>query len=46
MQSPIEVRSIVKAFGRTVALDRASFTFAKGMNIILGPKAAGKTSPC
>lgn len=44
MQSPIEVRSIVKAFGRTVALDRASFTSAKGMNIILGPNGAGKST--
>ena len=44
MASPIKVSSIVKSFGRTVALNKVNFSSAKGINIVLGPNGAGKST--
>lgn len=44
MDSAIRVRSIVKAFGKTMALSKVNFSSSKGINIILGPNGAGKST--
>lgn len=44
MPSSIKVNSIVKAFGKTVALRKVNFSSARGMNMILGPNGAGKST--
>ncbi len=44
MESPIKVSSIVKTFGKTVALNKVSFKSARGINMILGPNGAGKST--
>lgn len=40
----IRVSSLVKTFGKTVALNRVNFSSSPGMNIILGPNGAGKST--
>ena len=43
----IEVENLTKWYGRTLALDRASFTVEKGQIVgFLGPNGAGKARPC
>jgi ABC-type multidrug transport system ATPase subunit len=44
MESPITVSSIVKSFGKTVALNRVNFSSVRGINMILGPNGAGKST--
>lgn len=44
MTAAIKVNSIVKTFGKTVALRKVSFSSDSGINIILGPNGAGKST--
>jgi ABC-type multidrug transport system ATPase subunit len=44
MENPIEVASIVKSFGKIVALNKVNYSSAKGINMILGPNGAGKST--
>jgi ABC-type multidrug transport system ATPase subunit len=44
MESPIKATSIVKSFGKTVALNRVNFSSVRGINMILGPNGAGKST--
>src|SRR5262245_1208653 len=44
-RSAVEVRNLVKRYGRTTAADRLSFTVKRGsVTGILGPNGAGKTT--
>jgi ABC-type multidrug transport system ATPase subunit len=44
MEAAIRVKSIIKSFGKTVALKRLSFSSSEGINMILGPNGAGKST--
>lgn len=44
MLSEIEVRDVVKSFGKVKALNDLTFFSKKGVNIILGPNGAGKST--
>lgn len=44
MDSRIRATSITKSFGKTVALNKISFSSVNGINIILGPNGAGKST--
>jgi ABC-2 type transport system ATP-binding protein len=42
--SPVELRSVTKAYGSTRALDGVDLTFGRGVTGLLGPNGAGKTT--
>jgi ABC-type multidrug transport system ATPase subunit len=44
MDREIVVKSLVKRFGKTVALENVSFASKSGINMILGPNGAGKST--
>jgi ABC-type multidrug transport system ATPase subunit len=40
----IEIKNLVKKFGKVIAVDNASASFGKGISIITGPNGAGKST--
>lgn len=44
MESIITAKNVTKRFGKTVALDEASFKIPDGLSILLGPNGSGKTT--
>ncbi|MGA3020826.1 MAG: ABC transporter ATP-binding protein [Candidatus Micrarchaeales archaeon] len=44
MGREIVVKSLVKRFGKTIALENVSFASRSGINMILGPNGAGKST--
>lgn len=45
MDAPLIIENLTKRFGKTVAVDKVSFTVAKGEAVgLIGPNASGKTT--